>query len=144
MGYLVWVRVELSLGQVIFRVKLHFRSIWLGSGEFRLGSTSGQSTFGPISLSCKNKQFYREFWVGFRSAGFRSVWVLGSLSGEPISDVRCSLGSDCSGFGSRVNLARSNVHDHGQSYLSAIGVKCQLPPNFLKKKFKKLEFLGKK
>lgn len=67
MGYLIRVQVGLSLNWVIFPIKWHFGSIQFGSSELRFWLTSGQSILGPIRLSCKNKQFCREFRISYGS-----------------------------------------------------------------------------
>jgi len=66
-------------------------TFWVGSvwvSELWFGSTSGQSIFGPICLSYKNKQLCRKFRFGYGSIHVNS----GPLSGEPISDVESGMG----------------------------------------------------
>lgn len=50
--------------RVMLRGKRHFGFVRFRSDELRFGSTLGRLIFGPIRLSCKNKQLCRKFRFG--------------------------------------------------------------------------------
>ena len=56
----------------------------------RFGSTSGQSIFGPIRLSCQNKQLGKNFGSGI--VRFGSIRISGSLSGKHILGAGSRMG----------------------------------------------------